>query len=56
YAQSQFDELRLWVFQSDRRAQGFYRSLGFQVVETSDGQDNDYNLPDMMLCWRQAHG
>jgi len=56
YAQSQFDELRLWVFQSDRRAQGFYFSLGFQVVETSDGQDNDYNLPDMMLCWRQAHG
>jgi ribosomal protein S18 acetylase RimI-like enzyme len=56
YAQSQCDQLRLWVFQSDRRAQGFYRSLGFQVVETSDGQDNDYNLPDMMLCWRQTHG
>jgi hypothetical protein len=30
--------------------------LGFQVVETSDGRDNDYNLPDMMLYWRQAHG
>ena len=56
YAQTQCDQLRLWVFQSDRRAQGFYHSLGFQVVETSDGRDNDYNLPDMMLYWRQAHG
>ena len=56
YAQSQCDQLRLWVFQSDRRAQGFYRSLGFQVVETSDGQDNDYNLPDVMLFWRLADG
>ena len=30
YAQSQCDQLWLWVFQSDRRAQSFYRSLGFQ--------------------------
>ena len=56
YAQSQCDQLWLWVFQSDRRAQSFYRSLGFQEVETSDGRDNDYNMPDVTLCWRQAHG
>ena len=54
HAQSQREALRLWVFQRDRRAQSFYRSLGFQVVETSDGQDNDYNLPEMMLIWRRA--
>ena len=54
HAQSQREALRLWVFQRDRRAQSFYRSLGFQVVETSDGQDNDYNLPEMMLIWRRT--
>ena len=54
HAKSQREALRLWVFQRDRRAQSFYRSLGFQVVETSDGQDNDYNLPEMMLIWRRA--
>lgn len=56
YAQAQRDELRLWVFERDRRAQDFYLSLGFEMMQTSDGRDNDYNLPDVMLCWRPADG
>ena len=56
YAQTQRDELRLWVFERDRRAQDFYLSLGFEMMQTSDGRDNDYNLPDVMLFWRLADG
>ena len=56
YAQTQRDELRLWVFERDRRAQDFYLSLGFEMMQTSDWRDNDYNLPDVMLFWRLADG
>ena len=54
FAQKQFEELRLWVFQSNIGAQRFYRRLGFQIVEMSDGQDNDYNLPDVFYCWKAS--
>ena len=52
FAQKQFEELRLWVFQSNIGAQRFYRRLGFQIVKISDGQDNEYNLPDVFYCWK----
>ena len=52
FAQKQFEELRLWVFQSNIGAQKFYQRLGFQVVEKSDGEDNDYRLPDVFYCWK----
>ena len=52
FAQKQFKELRLWVFQSNIGAQKFYQRLGFQVVEKSDGEDNDYRLPDVFYCWK----
>ena len=52
FAQKQFEELRLWVFQSNIGAQKFYQRLGFQIVEKSDGEDNDYRLPDVYYCWR----
>ena len=54
FAQKQFEELRLWVFQSNIGAQRFYRRLGFQIVKMSDGQDNDYNLPDVFYCWKAS--
>ena len=54
FAQKQFKELRLWVFQSNIGAQRFYRRLGFQIVKMSDGQDNDYNLPDVFYCWKAS--
>ena len=52
YAQEQFNELRLWVFQADNGAQQFYQNLGFEALETSEGQDNDYGLPDIFYRWR----
>jgi ribosomal protein S18 acetylase RimI-like enzyme len=54
FAQKQFEELWLWVFQSNIGAQRFYRRLGFQIVKMSDGQDNDYNLPDVFYCWKAS--
>ena len=54
FAQKQFEELRLWVFQSNIGAQKFYQRLGFQIVEKSDGEDNDYKLPDIFYCWKST--
>ncbi|MGY9023348.1 MAG: GNAT family N-acetyltransferase [Rhodobacterales bacterium] len=54
FAQKQFKELRLWVFQSNIGAQKFYQRLGFQIVEKSDGEDNDYRLPDIFYCWKST--
>ena len=54
FAQKQFKELRLWVFQSNIGAQKFYQQLGFQIVEKSDGEDNDYRLPDIFYCWKST--
>ena len=49
FAQKQFKELRLWVSQSNIGSQKFYQRLGFQIVEKSDGKDNDYRLPDLFI-------
>ena len=54
FAQKQFKELWLWVFQSNIGAQKFYQRLGFQIVEKSDGEDNDYRLPDIFYCWKST--
>ena len=54
FAQKQFKELGLWVFQSNIGAQKFYQRLGFQIVEKSDGEDNDYRLPDIFYCWKST--
>jgi ribosomal protein S18 acetylase RimI-like enzyme len=54
FAQKQFEELRLWVFQSNIGAQKFYQRLGFQIVEKSDGEDNDYRLPDVFYYWKST--
>ena len=51
YAQEQRNELRLWVFQANTDAQKFYQKLGFEALETTNGQDNDYGLPDIFYLW-----
>ena len=51
YAQEQCNELRLWVFQANTNAQKFYQNLGFKALETTNGQDNDYGLPDIFYFW-----
>ena len=52
YAQEQFNELRLWVFQANNEAQKFYQNMGFEALEMTDGRDNDYGLPDIFYLWR----
>lgn len=45
------DGLSLHVFQQNAEARAFYRRHGFVVVETSNGERNMENLPDMTLRW-----
>ena len=54
FVQKQSQELGLWVLQSNIDAQRFYQRLDFQLVEISDGQDNDYNLPNIFYSWKAA--
>ena len=55
HAQEQCNELRLWVFQANTDAQIFYQKLGFEALETTNGQDNDYGLPDIFYLWQLPH-
>ena len=41
----------LHVFQQNTDARAFYEAHGFTVLDTSDGQRNMENLPDMTLRW-----
>ncbi len=40
------EQVTLWTFQSNARAQGFYRHLGFVEIARTDG-DNEEGEPDM---------
>jgi hypothetical protein len=41
----------LHVFQQNADARAFYERHGFTVLDTSDGDRNMENLPDMTLRW-----
>jgi ribosomal protein S18 acetylase RimI-like enzyme len=41
----------LHVFQQNTEARAFYERHGFTVFDTSDGDRNMENLPDMTLRW-----
>ncbi|MFF8592239.1 GNAT family N-acetyltransferase [Streptomyces sp. NPDC015220] len=45
------DGVSLHVFQQNTDARAFYERHGFSVVDTSDGERNMENLPDMTLRW-----
>ncbi|WP_030186683.1 GNAT family N-acetyltransferase [Streptomyces sp. NRRL S-813] len=45
------DGVCLHVFQQNTEARAFYESRGFTVLDTSDGDRNMENLPDMTLRW-----
>jgi ribosomal protein S18 acetylase RimI-like enzyme len=46
------DGVSLHVFQQNTGARAFYERHGFTVLDTSDGERNMENLPDMTLRWR----
>jgi ribosomal protein S18 acetylase RimI-like enzyme len=45
------DGVSLHVFQQNTEARAFYGRHGFAVVDTSDGDRNMENLPDVTLRW-----
>jgi ribosomal protein S18 acetylase RimI-like enzyme len=53
-AQQAQDELRLFTFQSNVAARGFYERLGFIVEELTDGQRNEEKMPDVTYLWSRG--
>jgi GNAT superfamily N-acetyltransferase len=43
---------RLWVFQRNVQARGFYEARGLRVVELNDGSENEENEPDAVYEWK----
>ena len=43
--------LRLFVFQQNNQARRFYEKRGFELVELTDGADNEERLPDALYAW-----
>jgi GNAT superfamily N-acetyltransferase len=43
--------LALWTFQSNLRAQEFYRQHGFAEVRRTDGAENEEKVPDVRMVW-----
>jgi GNAT superfamily N-acetyltransferase len=48
------DQLTLWTFQANTRAQAFYERHGFAPVERTDGSGNDEGLPDIRYHWQRT--
>jgi chorismate mutase len=45
------DGFGLWVFETNVRAQQFYRRHGLFVVRRTDGSDNEERSPDLEMVW-----
>lgn len=43
--------LRLWVFQRNTSAIGFYHAHGFREIEHTDGSGNEEREPDVLMEW-----
>ena len=43
--------LALWTFQTNTRAQSFYRSHGFTEVRRTNGATNEERAPDVRMTW-----
>jgi ribosomal protein S18 acetylase RimI-like enzyme len=48
--------LRLWVFQRNTAAIGFYQACGFREIERTDGSRNEEREPDMLMEWTPGAG
>jgi GNAT superfamily N-acetyltransferase len=47
------DELRLWTFQKNTAARGFYERQGFIAEKETDGESNEENEPDVLYRWQR---
>ena len=45
------DGFGLWVFETNTRAQAFYRRHGLVVVRRTEGLDNEERAPDLEMAW-----
>lgn len=52
-AMAQADQLELWTFQRNTRAQAFYERHGFAAIERTNGAENDEGLPDICYIWQR---
>ena len=43
------ERVRLWTFQANVNAVGFYLRRGFRIDRSSDGEENEECLPDFLL-------
>lgn len=46
------DGFRLWTFQRNAMARGFYRKHGLAEIRCTDGYDNEEKEPDVLLGWK----
>ena len=44
-------ELRLWTFQRNLQARGFYERQGFVTIDETDGSANEEREPDVLYRW-----
>jgi putative acetyltransferase len=54
HAQARRAALRLWTFQRNLPARGFYARHGFLLVEETDGSRNEEGEPDALYRWQRA--
>jgi ribosomal protein S18 acetylase RimI-like enzyme len=53
---ARLDGLRLYVFQRNTNACGFYEKRGFTLVALDDGTRNEEGEPDALYEWRGGLG
>ena len=51
-----YSPLRLWVFQRNAMAIGFYSARGFREIERTDGSRNEERELDALLLWTRGGG
>ncbi len=53
HAMRDMDEIRLWTFQRNAEARGFYERHGFSALEETDGSGNEEREPDILYLWQR---
>jgi len=54
HAKEAQDNLRLYTFQANTPARRFYDAHGFDIIEMTDGADNEESEPDVLYEWTKG--